>query len=133
MGFEEAEMKIKAFIARARYGDTDNATYVLDRDLVFAPNYADGCGGRAEISSIIMELEGTPSKGIIASVVTGKEVNPNGKEYFHFGFPYYLGRSRIAEYTAQDAEEITEALDVFVAKSGIPLHVDPTTSIPRRR
>jgi hypothetical protein len=115
MTLEQAELGIKTFIASRHYeSPTDAAREARRRRLVFALNYADECGG-SYLSSIILELEGSPSKGTIAARVnTGYSTSQ-----VIVSSITNIGHQE-KEPTEKEVENVKEDLITFIKKAGIP-------------
>lgn len=126
---EAAEMKIKTFMARGYYGDREPARAEIEastRKLVFAANYAYECGG-TQLSSMVLELEGSGPKGSIAALVNTAGFGPEG---IHISVEdvKYLGSQNV-KFTREDYNEVQKALEVFIREAHIPLRdIRQTTS-----
>ncbi len=122
---EAAEKNIKLFISRGYYGDEGKEVVEREagsRPLIFAVNYGytamDDRGNR--LSTIVLELEGSPTKGTIVAMTSGFGFSAEDGEYVDFSVTF-LGKPAVP-FTEKDMRDVEDAVDAFVKAAKIPLY-----------
>lgn len=127
---QTAERRIKQFIAKCYYGEKDwryqNA--LCSRNLIFAANYAYECGG-SRISSLIFELEGSPSKGSLCALIGGGQSDGGNNMSVLVGIVRYVEGKPVDRPTKGDYREVSRAIEAFIKEANVPIKdIRPVTA-----